>query len=273
VPMLSNLPGEHNLHAGFWDLFALVFGAVMMLLNTILYVYAMVHHKYPPLRAKNLKLISVLWLCMVTWYIGIIGTDFNLHHLFGAKSGCLLFGLWFRAFLGIFAFLYIHSMRMYIYIRIFVHFKKVTYRVHLVGFVIYAIFVVGYGLPMSILGSQLSVKYIKELETCVYGRLVAELSFSIIWIGWAGMLLITFLARNINTSFREYHEMLLIVALCSTAVVYETIAHHINKRYTFHRWSRVLAAFIEYIANQTSLVILLGTPVYNCIFHREEYKR
>ncbi|KAJ1723383.1 hypothetical protein LPJ61_005830, partial [Coemansia biformis] len=271
--MLSKLPGDHYLHAGFWDIFALVFGAVMMLLNTILYVYAMVHHKYPPLRAKNLKLISVLWLCTVIWYIGIIGTLFNLHHLFGVSSSCLLFGLWFRVLLGIFAFIYIHSMRIYIYIRIFVRFQKVTFRVYLVGFVVFVLIIVGYGLPMSILGSQLTVKYITELDTCVYGRVFSELTFSVIWIGWACVLLITFLARNINTSFREYHEMLLIVFLCSTAIAYETISHHIVTNFIFHRWSRVLTAFIEYLANQTSLVILLGTPVYNCIFHREEYKR
>ncbi|KAJ2804392.1 hypothetical protein H4R21_001658, partial [Coemansia helicoidea] len=144
----------------FWDIFALVVGAVLMLLNTILYAYAMAHHRYPPLRAKNLRLISVLWVCTLVWYLGIIGTNFNIGHLFGeSSSSCTAFGLWLRVLLGVFTFIYIHIMRLYLYIRIFLQVRRVTYRIYLVGCVIYFAMILGFGIPMTILHDSLTVTY------------------------------------------------------------------------------------------------------------------
>ncbi|KAJ2785684.1 hypothetical protein H4R18_000375 [Coemansia javaensis] len=259
--------------ANFWDIFTLVFGAVLMLLNTILYAYAMFNHRYPPLRAKNLRLISVLWLCTLIWFIGIIGTNFNLNHLFGFPGSCLLFGLWFRILLGIFAFVFIHILRLYTYIRIFRHCRRVTYWVYVWGIAIYLAIILGYGIPMSVLQDQLTVHYYRPLHTCGYGGLFTELSFSVVWAGWAGVAVTAFFARNINTSFREYREMLVIIGLCSAAILYETITHHIRRQYTIHRWSRVISSLAEYMACHTSLGVLLGVPAYNCIFNREEYRR
>ncbi|KAJ2712940.1 hypothetical protein H4R19_002495 [Coemansia spiralis] len=268
------LPVVKPLEPGFWDISTLVTGAVLTLLNTILFAYAAVHHQYPPLRAKNMRLISLLWLCTVIWYIGIIGTNFNLSHLFGSKTSyCTVFGLWFRILFGVFAFIFIHIMRLYVYIRIFLKARRVTYRVYVTATVFYALIILIYGVPMSILSRTLTVKFVQPLQTCIYGRLFIELSFSVVWAGWAGIVTMAYKARKINTSFREYHEMLLIVILCTIAVLYETISQHIYLKYTLHQWSRVVSTVAEYLACQSSLVILLGVPVYNCIFHREEYKR
>ncbi|KAJ2356209.1 hypothetical protein GGF43_002216 [Coemansia sp. RSA 2618] len=187
-----------------------------MFINTLLFLYVLWYRKYPPIRAKNIKLIAVLYLSMLVW---------------------------------------------------------VTYRQYLIAAGIFAAIVAAYGIPLTVLHNSLTVKFIPTLRTCAYGVVFTELSFAIVWVGWATILVITYIARDINTSFKEYREMLLIVALSSISVSYQTIVHHIVREYTVHRWSRVTSTYSEYLTNQSSLFILLWVPVYNCMFHREEYRR
>ncbi|KAJ1740056.1 hypothetical protein LPJ79_004456 [Coemansia sp. RSA 1821] len=129
------------------------------------------------------------------------------------------------------------------------------------------------GVPLSILRSKLTVRYITQLETCIYGTAFTEISFVIVWAGWATTLVFTFLARKINSSFKEHREMMLIVFLSSIAITYMTVVHHIVRAYTLHQWSRVTTTYAEYIASQSSLFILLSVPAYNCMFHHDEYRR
>ncbi|KAJ1832857.1 hypothetical protein IWW55_005753 [Coemansia sp. RSA 2706] len=244
-----------------------------MFINTLLFLYVLWHREYPPLRAKNIKLIAILYLSMVFWYLGTIGTNFNLKGHLDFSGSCLLFSLWFRIVFGIFMFICVHVFRLYIYIRIFKQVRKVTYRQYLVGAIVFVAVVTGYGVTLSVLRRQLTVRFVPLLGTCVYGTVFAELSFALVWVGWALILVVTFIARDINTSFKEYREMLLIVLLSSISISYETVVHHVVREYTVHQWSRVSSTLFEFLTSQSSLFILLGVPVYNCMFHRDEFRR
>ncbi|KAJ2452139.1 hypothetical protein EV183_003121 [Coemansia sp. RSA 2336] len=259
--------------AGVGDVFTLILGAVLMFVNTLLFVYVLWNRDYPPLRAKNIKLIAILYLSMLIWYLGTIGTNFNLYNYFNFKSTCILFGLWFRILLGVFMFIHVHVFRLYVYIRIFIRLRRVDYRQYAIALFSYIVIICSVGIPLSILRNKLTVQYITQLETCIYGDVFIEVSFVIVWVGWATTLVFTFLARKINSSFKEYREMLLIVFLASIAITYMTVVHHIWRAYTLHQWSRVTTTYAEYIASQSSLFILLSVPAYNCMFHREEYRR
>ncbi|KAJ1859023.1 hypothetical protein GGH12_000868 [Coemansia sp. RSA 1822] len=244
-----------------------------MFLNTLLFLYVVWYRNYPPLRAKNIKLIGILYLSMMLWCLGTIGTNFNINGYFDFTSSCVLFALWFRILVGIFMYVFVHIFRLYVYIRIFKRGQQVTYVQYVVAGIVYAVIIAAYGIPVTLMRNKLTVMFVLELRTCVYGRLFTELSFGIVWAGWVAVLVVAYMARNINTSFKEYREMLLIVLLASVAIAYQTVVHHVVREYTAHRWARITSTFFEYLASQTSLVILLRVPVYNCIFHRREFRR
>ncbi|KAJ2516200.1 hypothetical protein H4217_004734 [Coemansia sp. RSA 1939] len=253
--------------------FTVGFGIGLMAINTLLFAYAVWKHKYPPIKAKNIPLIAVLYVSMLIWFIGTIGTNFNLPGLFDFKNSCIVFASWFRVLLGVFLFIHIHIFRLYTYLRIFEQLKRMTVRVYAIGALIYLVVALGYGIPITILRNSLTVRFVPSLGICVYGMAFIEISFSIIWAGWLAILVVTVLARNINTSFNEYKEMVLIITLSSITLLYETIVHNIVQEYILYRWLRTLSTFMEYLTNQTSLFILLGVPVYNCIFNHEAYKK
>ncbi|KAJ1728576.1 hypothetical protein LPJ72_005403 [Coemansia sp. Benny D160-2] len=244
-----------------------------MAINTLLFAYAVWKHKYPPIKAKNMPLVAVLYVSMLIWFIGTIGTNYNLPGMFDFENSCIVFASWFRVLLGVFLFIHIHIFRLYTYLRIFEQLKRMTVRVYAIGALIYLVFALGYGIPVTILRNSLTVRFVPSLGICVYGLAFIEISFSIIWAGWLAILVVTVLARNINTSFNEYKEMVLIITLSSITLLYETIAHNIVHEYILYRWLRTLSTFMEYLTNQTSLFILLGVPVYNCIFNHEAYKK
>ncbi|KAJ1864214.1 hypothetical protein LPJ73_000322 [Coemansia sp. RSA 2703] len=151
--------------------------------------------------------------------------------------------------------------------------KKVTYKVYVVTICTYLFILIAYGIPTTVLHKTLTVEYVAELRVCRYGRVFTELSFSLVWVGWAVMLLVTFLARNINTSFKEYREMLAICLIASMAIAYQTVVHHVVRNYLIVRWTRVTSTMMEMTACQISLFILVGVPAYNCLFHKEDYKK
>ncbi|KAJ2531240.1 hypothetical protein EV175_007239, partial [Coemansia sp. RSA 1933] len=62
-----------------------------MTINTVLFAYAIWNHKYPPLKAKNMPLIAVLYASMVFWFMGVLGTNFNLPGVFDFKNSCIIF--------------------------------------------------------------------------------------------------------------------------------------------------------------------------------------
>ncbi|KAJ1799874.1 hypothetical protein LPJ59_001522 [Coemansia sp. RSA 2399] len=244
-----------------------------MAINTLVFAYAAWNHKYPPLRAKNMPLIAVLYVSMLFWFLGTIGTNFNLPGVFDFKSSCILFASWFRVLLGIFLFIHINVFRLYTYLRIFREMKRMRVHVYVIGAVVYLAIIVAYGIPVTVLRNKLTVQFVPELGTCIYGTVFIELSFAIVWMGWIAVVVVTVVARNINTSFNEYKEMVLIIILSSITLTYETIAHNIVRDYVLYRWSRTLSTYMEYLSSQSALFILLGVPVYNCIFHRESYRR
>ncbi|KAJ1662350.1 hypothetical protein EV178_005956 [Coemansia sp. RSA 1646] len=148
-----------------------------------------------------------------------------------------------------------------------------TTRVYIYGALIFLAIILGYGIPITVLRNTLTVQYVPELGTCIYGTAFIELSFAIVWAGWVSVIIVTIVARNINTSFNEYKEMVIIIILSSITLTYETITHNIVREYVLYRWSRTLSTYMEYLASQTALFVLLGVPIYNCIFNREGYKR
>ncbi|KAJ2898634.1 hypothetical protein IWW38_001308 [Coemansia aciculifera] len=255
------------------DIAMITLGAVLMFANTILLIYALLHHTYPPLRAKNLKLIAVLYFSMLIWYLGTIGTNYNLPGMFKFNDSCILFGSWFRILLGIFLYIHVHIVRLYIYIRLFNQSKRVTIKVYVIGFSLYALFVLAYGLPTTILQNQLTVRYIPQLDICDYGEAFKNISFSLVWAGWITILITTYLARNINSSFNEFREMLAICIISSISLTYLTVVHNVVDDYIVHRWARNTTTLFEYLTGQSPLFILLRVPVYNCLFRRTEYQR
>ncbi|KAJ2868720.1 hypothetical protein GGI22_000696 [Coemansia erecta] len=244
-----------------------------MAINTLMFAYAVWNRKYPPLKAKNMPLISVLYISMLFWFLGTIGTNFNLPGVFDFKSSCIVFASWFRVLLGVFLFIHINIFRLYTYLRIFRELKRMRPRVYVIGALLYLATIMGYGIPITVLHNKLTVEFIPELGTCMYGTVFIELSFAIVWIGWVAVVAVTVVARDINTSFNEYKEMVIIIILSSITITYETIAHNIVRDYVLYRWSRTLSTFMEYLSSQSALFVLLGVPVYNCIFHRESYRR
>ncbi|KAJ2267796.1 hypothetical protein J3F81_004948, partial [Coemansia sp. RSA 371] len=222
---------------------------------------------------KNIKLLGILYLSMMLWCLGTIGTNFNVDGYFNFTSSCLLLALWSRILVGMFMFAFVHIFRLYVYIRIFKRRQKVTYVQYLAAAILYAVIIAAYGIPVTLMHNKLTVMFVPEFQTCVYGQLFSEMSFGIVWAAWLAFLVMAYMARNINTSFKEYKEMLIIVVLTSISIAYQTVVHHVVREYTAYRWARITSTFFEYLASQTSLVVLLWVPVYNCIFHRREFRR
>ncbi|KAJ1899885.1 hypothetical protein LPJ66_001828 [Kickxella alabastrina] len=163
-------------------------------------------------------------------------------------------------------------MRLYIYYQIFDKLKPITYRVYLYGTITYIAIIAVYSIPTTILQHQLAVEYDYTYRVCRYGVVFTEMAFTLAWIGCISVLVLAFLARHINTSFNEYRKILLICLLCILTLVYQTVVHNVFRKYIIARWARLTTVLIEYLSSQASLFILLGTPAYNCLFHREKYR-
>ncbi|KAJ1818334.1 hypothetical protein LPJ75_001476 [Coemansia sp. RSA 2598] len=67
--------------------------------------------------------------------------------------------------------------------------------------------------------------------------------------------------------------MLVICTIITTALTYQTVIHHVVRNYLVIRWARVTSTMMELTACQLSLMILLFTPCFNCMFNRTRYQK
>ncbi|ORX69449.1 hypothetical protein DL89DRAFT_267670 [Linderina pennispora] len=256
-----------------WDTAVVVFGAAMLAIDLVVMLYIVWNRKYPPIRAKNIPLLVVLFVSLVIWYIGSIATQLDVGNINSFSGSCILFAIWFRVLLGVFLFTFVNVFRLYTYIRIFRYRKPVKGWSYWIPVIIFLVIILAFGLTTTLLHESLGVFLIEGIDVCRYTIRFKEIAFGIVWFGWLAVILSTFLARNINTSFNEYYEMLAVCIITSIAIAYETIIQHILANYILFIWSRTTSALIEVIAGQVTFFILVTTPVYNCLVNREGYQK
>ncbi|KAI8325521.1 hypothetical protein GQ54DRAFT_282883 [Martensiomyces pterosporus] len=238
-------------------------------LTLLLVLYAWLNRNYRPIRAKNLVLITLMYITGAMWYLGGMVTN-GLVSIVGVWSICKLWTIWVRlAFTYMFmCFLLFRTLALH---RIFIlnkPYKGWGYYMPII--ILFAILLVFCVTTQLITGSK-TVQYIKQLEVCSYADAFHYTCLSLTWFIWAIYTVYLIKIRNIKSSFNEFRESVVIYIVGFSTIIETTMLHGIVPKYPLHKYIRLISACFDFFTGNIVIWIYLGYPAYMCMFHHEEY--
>ncbi|KAJ2723945.1 hypothetical protein GGI07_002323 [Coemansia sp. Benny D115] len=253
------------------DTVAIAFSILALALTSLFLGFVWLNRSYRPLRAKTIKMCTMMHIASIFWVIG----DFQMNGLVrieGAWKNCRFWVVWVRI---LFSFIYssLVMIRFYALHHIFIRGKPYRGMAVWLPAVALAIILLAYCLVCQLLPVEHIVFYIKYAQICVVDDRYRYVSVGLIWVPWLVVLVLAIRIRQIQTSFNELYESLFTCCLGFLILIKTTIVHAVHPYYVFTKSFRQSETLIDAYATNLIVWIMLGYPVYQCIFRREAYDR
>ncbi|KAJ1744050.1 hypothetical protein LPJ78_004642 [Coemansia sp. RSA 989] len=269
--VLSSTFNVNATNPGSDDVVTIVVCSGLFGLTAIMLTYAWCNYNYRPIRAKNLTWTTLIYFSTVLWFVGDLVTN-NHVRLVGVWSECKLWILWFRVFF-VYVFASMTIVRFYALDRVFNQKKPFTKRSSFIAGLIVISFNVTYALINQLISDRLTLEYDSTLELCNITMPFRISALTIQWIMWAGCSVLMFRLRNIQSSFNEFRESILIFLVIIALLTETTVTNLHFKYYIFVKWRRIEKTCVDVVAATLVIWIFIGYPVYMSIFHRKQYEQ
>ncbi|KAJ1972992.1 hypothetical protein H4R35_004366 [Dimargaris xerosporica] len=250
------------------DYIILGLGACAFFVNLLAFLYLLKNRNYPPLKAKNIPLMTVALVSSFFWWLG----DSHVNGLFGFRPPfnlCLMWGFWMRHVLGILTHLIVINYRLHLLRWLFVLKRPGKGWRFYVPVILISIPPALLGIVGVVLPRNYTLIYSTGLARCKHNSLIKYLVLSysvflilLIWVQ-------SFLLRNIKSSFNEFRSVVpacigttVVVTLNATFVLFEL--HHTIA-------GRAVLGVANIVACQLFFWCIMGPPLRGCMFHRQEY--
>ncbi|KAJ1873443.1 hypothetical protein LPJ55_002298 [Coemansia sp. RSA 990] len=250
---------------------AIIVGSVFFGLTAILVIYSWFNHMYQPIRAKNLPQNTLMLLCGIMWFVGDIGSN-GLVKTVGVWAHCRLWNLWIRFFFT-FMFSCCVFVRVCALFRLFICQKQCSGLKILLPYTVAALCMVIFCLVGQLVSPEKTVKYDPEMQLCLHARAFHISSLVLRWIIWVFVVVFMWLVRNIQASFNEVRESLLIVIIALIFLVQNTVFETMDRPVASSKLARNAITWTDFICANLTVWVILTYPVYQSIFHRKSYLR
>ncbi|KAI8319043.1 hypothetical protein GQ54DRAFT_341515 [Martensiomyces pterosporus] len=252
------------------DTATIVFCGALYGLTLIPLVYAWINRNYYPIRAKKLVLTTLMHTSGILWFLGNICAN-GLVELVGIWSNCKLWVIWFRI---LFCFVYsaVLFVRFYALDRVFNQQKPFRGRIVYVTVAAIVAFHLTYAITGQLVNGDHTVRYIAPVQTCDISSHFRYASIGVQWIIWLCVAALMFRLRNIQSSFNEFHESLIIFVIVMALLLETTIVHAVYPQFPLMRSHRVSKTLFDAVTANVLIWVIIAHPVYMCIFHHSEYE-
>ncbi|KAJ2486133.1 hypothetical protein IWW37_005714 [Coemansia sp. RSA 2050] len=233
-------------------------------------IYAWFNRSFRPIRAKKMSLITLLHIAGILWFVGNIPSNGHVK-LVGAFAKCKFWIIWVRV---LFCFVYaaIIILRFYALDRVFNQNKSFKGWATAIGLVVVIIINVLFCLVGQLLDDDLTIMSMDWLEACD-GTLeyrVACIVFQ--WVLWAGVAVLIYRLRNIQSSFNEFRESLALFVVAIITLTETTVMNIAFKNYPVMMPHRIEKTMVDTLCANVMIWLILGHPIYMCLFHRRKYE-
>ncbi|KAJ2306913.1 hypothetical protein IWW55_001225 [Coemansia sp. RSA 2706] len=238
-------------------------------LTFVLLVYAWCNRDYQPIRAKNLPQASVMFVSGVLWFVGDIAVNGHVD-LAGGWAKCRLWALWIRL-MFVLLFSCCVFVRVYALYWLFVRRQQFRGWKPVVPYLIAMPCVFVFCLAGQLASPSVTMRLDGEMGLCVYSRAFHISTLVLQWIMWALVMVFMWLIRNIQASFNEMHESLLIVLITLLSLVQNTVVGTVRAPIAAHSKGRNATTWVDFIDTNFTIWIILIWPVVQSIFNRSAY--
>ncbi|KAJ1728406.1 hypothetical protein LPJ61_004048 [Coemansia biformis] len=256
---------------GHGDLAAVLGYSLLLAVGFVATVYTWANRHYAPLKAKNIPLMTGIYLHSVFFFLGDL-TLCGLVHVRGSFFGdCMLMLIWFRSMFGNFALGSLLTIRSFKLYCIFCRNKPMHGYRRAIPYLLFLALITAVGMIATLVPRKYTVTYIEGVEFCIVNQNLVTAFCILLWCIWAVYMVMVWLLRNVRSSFNEFMEMaisLLLLVVCT--IFNQVVLNYMPRLPTSLRWRLALVTVDQITANYIWWLIMFK-PIFNCIFRHDKY--
>ncbi|KAJ1799001.1 hypothetical protein LPJ59_002129 [Coemansia sp. RSA 2399] len=270
VQYLETLLNMHVDPVGSADTAVIAVGSALFGITFLFIATAWLRREFRPIRAKNLPMVTTLFITGLLWFVGDIPT--NGHVLLnGVFSNCKEWNAWVHV---LFSFWYttVLVIRCFALDRVFNQNKPTRGIAYYAPSAILILFYLGYSIATQVMPDKLTVGYNSDLGICVMTNGYQYVTVGVMWVNWLVFIIMMVRLRNIPQSFNEIYESLLICALGVAGMVKTSVIHFTQPAYPLILGYRVAETIGDVIICNGVILVIIGYPVIRSLVRSEEYE-
>ncbi|KAJ2554373.1 hypothetical protein EV175_002606 [Coemansia sp. RSA 1933] len=253
------------------DTAVIIVSCVFLGLTLVLMLYTWANRNYRPIRAKGLKMVTMIYIASIPWIVG----DFQVNgvvRIHGVWQNCRAWVVWVRILFS-YIFSGLMMLRFLALDRIFNRGKPYRGRAMYVPGILLSVLLLAYCLSCRFVNTADISVYINYYQICNVNNKFRYASVGLMWVPWTVSLVLAFRLRNIEGSFNERYETMAVMALAYMLIIKTTIIHATHPFFVFNRAYRQSETMLDAIAASMIVWVILAHPVYQCMFHHKEYEK
>ncbi|KAJ2392859.1 hypothetical protein GGI23_005135 [Coemansia sp. RSA 2559] len=263
-----------NMHVdpvGSADTAVIAVGSALFGITFLFIATAWFRREFRPIRAKNLPMVTILFITGLLWFIGDIPMNGHVM-LRGAFSNCKEWNIWVRV---LFCFWYTTGLivRCYALDRVFNQNKPTRGIAYYAPSAILILFYLGYSIVTEAMPNKLTIGYNSEIEVCTTSKGYVYVTVGILWVNWLIFIFMVIRLRNIQSTFNEFYESLFILAFGIAAMIKTSVVHFTRPRYPLILGYRVAETIGDAAICNGVILVIIAYPVIRSVYRYKEYER
>ncbi|KAJ1661805.1 hypothetical protein EV178_006387 [Coemansia sp. RSA 1646] len=253
------------------DTAVIAVGSALFGITLIFIIIAWINRDFRPIRAKNLPMVTILFTTGFLWFVGDI--PMNGHVLLkGAFSNCKEWNIWVRV---LFCFWYTTGLivRCYALDRVFNQNKPTRGFAYYAPSAVLVLFYLGYSIVTQAISNDKTIGYNSELELCTTTEVYVYVTVGILWVNWLIFTFMIIRLRNIQSTFNEFYESLVILAFGIAAMIKTSVVHFAHPKYPLILGYRVAETIGDAAICNGVILVIIAYPVIRSIYKSKEYER
>ncbi|KAI8320910.1 hypothetical protein GQ54DRAFT_199475 [Martensiomyces pterosporus] len=267
----ASLFGINLDHIGYADLGVIIGWSAVHGLQLLALVYALWNRKYPPIRAKGIATMVLMYVAGVMWYVGDIATNEMVHPTNKFLSNCIIVTIWLRSILGqtmMFHVLALRCMSLYFKYKLKRRFKGLARNA--ASLILIAV-PLSAGVIITVLPTARTVSYVRGAQICNFHKQFKETVVILTWIALGTLVLGSIAIHRVPCIFGENREVQIACAALVSVIAFHTTLFYKKPLYPSSLAWRISAVSVDQVAILASWWAAMGVPLYHCLANRDEY--
>ncbi|KAJ1944689.1 hypothetical protein GGF37_002072 [Kickxella alabastrina] len=189
--------------AGYVDFAVVLFYIAILLIGLIANIYIWFNRHYTPLKAKNISLMTRIYLHCIFFFLGDVTLCGLVHVRSSVFGNCILILVWFRSMLGNFSLGALFTIRSYKFYCVFCRNKPMQGYRRTLPYLVYILIISIVGTISTLVPRRMTMVFLDSIEFCSANENLVTTYCTMLWAVWVAYTAMMWLLRNVRSSFNE----------------------------------------------------------------------
>ncbi|KAJ2805247.1 hypothetical protein H4R21_001333, partial [Coemansia helicoidea] len=271
VNLVKASTGLHVDPRGRGDAAMIIFFISLYAVDLVSVAFVLYNRNYPPIRCKSPIIMSAIMIFSILWFMGDLQGNGHVPLKGTPWNNCKAFGMWINVVLGVCMVSALLAIRTLGLMRVFIMGRPFRGRGLYLSILAYTVCLLIFGTVVQVIPAKKTFYYLDVVDVCYCTDGLQAAIFSAIWITWIPIVVLSWRLRAIKSSFNESREVAIACFVVFSVLTTTTVMHYVLPQYLLNATQRIIATSIDHVSTQVFWWMIMGVPVYNCLFRRQQY--